>query len=224
MSVRRKKNPVQIYRIDGKDSFVEVIGGMIDKGKVQINFVEYDPKNGNKQTCIINTYVDLPVYMGFIEGVLSGEFRNRVETAKASKTLDGVSVNTYTSFFASMGGVNEENVAKDFEKYKEQYPWLNEKQAISRQFKVQSGSKYPYVLRGEVGAGKSNDKGLIVPQGSAKKFVNIPVTYDMMMALAATSKYYIQAYYNQLVADMGKKIWKNQMDNYNFDFTNPPKK
>lgn len=214
---RRKRNPMQIFRIDGKDSFVEVLGGMIDKGKIQVNFVEYDPKNGNKQTAIINTYINLPLFMGFVEGVLSGEFRNRINEAKTSKYLDGQPVNAYTSYFASMGGVNEESVAKNFETHKAMYPWLAEGQAISRQFKVQVGSKYPYVLRGEVGVGKSNDKGLIVPQGTAKKYINIPIPYEQMMALAATTKAFVDAYYAQLVGKMVEKgAWKWQMEEYDF--------
>ena len=220
---RKQRNPIQIYRVDGKDSFVEILGGMIDKGKIQINFVEYDPKNGNKQTAIINTYIDLPLFMGWIEGILSGEFRSRIAEAKATKSFDGKAVSPYTSYFASMGGVNEENVAKDFEKYKEQYPWLAEGQAISRQFKVQVGTKYPYVLRGDVSPGKSDERGLIVPQGTAKKYINIPISYDQIMALAAVCKTFINAYYNQLVSSFSDKIWTNQLDQYNFDYTKPPK-
>lgn len=216
---KRKRNPMQIFRIDGKDSFVEVLGGMIDKGKVQINFVEYDPKNGNKQTAIINTYINLPQFMGFVEGVLSGEFRQRIEAAKEAKYLDGQQVNQYTSYFASMGGVNEDSVAKNFETHKAMYPWLEQGQAISRQFKVQTGSKYPYVLRGEVGVGKTNDKGLIVPQGSAKKYINIAISYEQMMALAATTKAFINAYYAQLVSKMAEQgAWQWQMSEYDFNF------
>lgn len=222
---RKKRNPMQIFRVDGKDSFMEILGGMIDKGKIQINFVEYDPTNGNKQKAIISTYVDLPLYMGFVEGILTGEFRHRIEEAKEKKTFEGMTVSDYTSFFTSMGGVNEDNVAKDFEKYKAQYDWLAQGQAISRQFKVQAGKKYPYLLQGCVSVGKTNDKGLIVPQGMAKKYINVGLSYDMMMALAATSKAFINAYYNQLVSGFvtNQGLYPYQMSEYNFDFAKPQK-
>lgn len=216
-----KSNPLQMYRIDGQNCFVEFMAGMLDKGKVNINFCEYDPKNGNKQTSRIDIYVDSALFLGWCEGVLSGEFDRMIAADKESGWHDGQKVSQYTAWFSSMGGINEDDTKRRLEKLKELYPWVSDGIAISRQFKVQESTKYKYVFRGEVGIGKSNDKGLIVPQGMAKKYTQIPVRYDDVMGLCAVCRAYITAYYNQHIAQKANDLWKNQYANVDFGHLAP---
>lgn len=217
----KKKNPYQIYREDGKNSFVEIVGNMLHKGIVVINFCEYDEKT-NKQTSKIDLYVETPKFLGLMNGMLNGEFRQRIEKAKAEGVFEGEKVSQYTSYFMDMGGANEDKVKEKFNVYQERFPWLKEGMAISRQFKVQTGtnSKYPYVFRGEVGPGKSNDKGLIVPQGRPMKYTNIPFTYDSIMACASICVSYISAFYAQHLNVLAPSLWKMQTENY--DMNNLP--
>lgn len=218
----KKKNPYQIYREDGKNSFVEVVGSMLPKGQVVINFCEYDEKT-NKQTSLIDTYIDTPAFLGLMNGIISGQFSKRIEKAQAEGKFEGQAVSQYTSYFVNMGGVNEEKVKANLQKYQERFPWLKEGMGISRQFKVQVGSnsKYPIVFRGEIGPGTSNDKGLIVPQGRTAKYTNIPFTYDDIMACASISKAFIEGFYSQHLSLLAPKLWLNQDDNYDMAIIRP---
>ena len=199
----------QIFRVDGKNSFMEVLNVAFPIGKVQFNFVEYDEKT-NKQTKKLDIYMDALQAVALAERILSGDFAATVNAAKAAGKFNGMNVTTYTSFFTDMGGISEEKVAKKLEEYQKQYPFVKEGQAISRQFKIQTGSKYPWVLRAEYGPGKSSDTGLIVPQGNAPVYINLPVDADSFYKMAVAIKYSYQAYLNQYYAKFGDKLFPNE--------------
>jgi hypothetical protein len=199
----------QIYRVDGKNSFMEVLNVAFPIGKVQFNFVEYD-ETTNKQTKKLDIYMDVLQAVSLAERILNGEFARMVESAKATKKFNGAMVTNYTSFFTDMGGISEEKVEKKFEEYQAQYPFVQKGQAISRQFKIQTGSKYPWVLRAEYGPGKSSDTGLIVPQGNAPVYINLPVDADSFYKMAVAIKYAYQAYLNQYYSKFGDKLFPNE--------------
>lgn len=205
----RDSYSTQIFRVDGKNSFMEVLNIAFPIGKVQFNFVEYDEKT-NKQTKKLDIYMDALQAVALAERILSGDFAAMVQNAKTSGKFNGMNVTTYTSFFTDMGGISEEKVAKKLEDYQKQYPFVKEGQAISRQFKIQTGSKYPWVLRAEYGPGKSSDTGLIVPQGNAPVYINLPVDADSFYKMAVAIKYSYQAYLNQYYAKFGDKLFPNE--------------
>jgi hypothetical protein len=205
----RDSYSTQIFRVDGKNSFMEVLNIAFPIGKVQFNFVEYDEKT-NKQTKKLDIYMDALQAVALAERILSGDFAAMVQNAKTSGKFNGINVTTYTSFFTDMGGISEEKVAKKLEDYQKQYPFVKEGQAISRQFKIQTGSKYPWVLRAEYGPGKSSDTGLIVPQGNAPVYINLPVDADSFYKMAVAIKYSYQAYLNQYYAKFGDKLFPNE--------------
>ena len=205
----RDSYSTQILRDDGKNSFMEVLNVAFPIGKVQFNFVEYDEKT-NKQTKKLDIYMDVLQAVALAERILSGDFAATVNAAKAAGKFNGMNVTTYTSFFTDMGGISEEKVAKKLEEYQKQYPFVKEGQAISRQFKIQTGSKYPWVLRAEYGPGKSSDTGLIVPQGNAPVYINLPVDADSFYKMAVAIKYSYQAYLNQYYAKFGDKLFPNE--------------
>jgi hypothetical protein len=205
----RDSYSTQIFRVDGKNSFMEVLNVAFPIGKVQFNFVEYDEQT-NKQTKKLDIYMDALQAVALAERILNGEFARMVADAKAAKKFNGMMVTNYTSFFTDMGGISEEKVEKKFEDYQKQYPFLQKGQAISRQFKIQTGSKYPWVLRAEYGPGKSSDTGLIVPQGSAPLFINLPVDADSFYKMAVAIKYSYQAYLDQYYAKFGDKLFPNE--------------
>ena len=199
----------QIFRLDGKNSFMEILNSAFSIKKVQFNFIEYDPNDNNKQTRKLEIYMDVLQAVALAERILSGEFASMVERAKTAGKFGGFNVTQYTSFFTDMGGVSEEKVAKNFAAYKERFPFLQSGQAISRQFKIQTGSKYPWVLRAEYGPGQSSDKGLIVPQGSAPMYINMPVDADSFFKMAVAIKTSYQAYLNQYYAKYASKLFPN---------------
>ena len=203
----RDSYSTQIFRVDGKNSFVEVLNVAFPIKKVQINFVEYDPNQNNKQTKKLDMYMDFWLANSLAERVLSGSFAAMIEKAKAEGRFNGSAITAYTSFFTDMGGVSEEKVAKNFSHYKEKYPFLQQGMAISRQLKIQTGTKYPYVLRAEYGPGKSSDKGLIVPQGSAPMFINLPMDADSFYKMAVAIKMSCQAYLNQYYTKYADRLF-----------------
>jgi hypothetical protein len=205
----RDSYSTQIFRVDGKNSFMEVLNVAFPIGKVQFNFDEYDEKT-NKQVKKLDIYMDALQAVALAERILSGDFAAMVQNAKTAGKFNGMTVSTYTSFFTDMGGISEEKVAKKFEDYQKQYPFVKEGQAISRQFKIQTGSKYPWVLRAEYGPGKSSDTGLIVPQGNAPVYINLPVDADSFYKMAVAIKYSYQAYLNQYYAKFGDKLFPNE--------------
>lgn len=199
----------QIFRLDGKNSFMEILNSAFSIKKVQFNFIEYDPNDNNKQTKKLEIYMDVLQAVALAERILSGEFASMVEKAKATGRFGGFNITQYTSYFTDMGGVSEEKVAKNFSSYKERFPFLQPNQAISRQFKIQTGSKYPWVLRAEYGPGQSSDKGLIVPQGTAPIYINMPVDADSFFKMAVAIKTSYQAYLNQYYAKYASSLFPN---------------
>lgn len=197
----------QIFRVDGKNTFLEALNVAFPIKKLQINFIEYDPAQNNKQTKKLDIYMDILQAVALSERILSGEFASMVEKAKAANKFAGSPITPYTSFFTDMGGISEEKVAKNFDSLKERYPFLQKGQAISRQLKIQTGSKYPWVLRAEYGPGQSSDKGLIVPQGNAPIFINIPIDSDSFFKMAVAIKYSYQAYLNQYYAKYADQLF-----------------
>jgi hypothetical protein len=208
----RNSYSTQIFRVDGKNSFMEVLNVAFPIKKVQFNFVEYDPET-NKQTKKLDIYMDVLQAVALSERILSGDFANMVDKAKATGKFNGANCTSYTSFFTDMGGISEENVEKKFDEFKERYPFIQKGQAISRQLKIQTGTKYPWVLRAEYGPGKSSDTGLIVPQGTAPMFINLPIDADSFYKMAAAIKYSYQAYLNQYYAKYANELFPNDRVN-----------
>lgn len=205
----RDSYSTQIFRVDGKNSFMEVLNVAFPIGKVQFNFVEYDEKT-NKQVKKLDIYMDALQAVALAERILSGDFAAMVNNAKAAGKFNGMTVSNYTSFFTDMGGISEDKVEKKLEDYQKQYSFVKPGMAISRQFKIQTGQKYPWVLRAEYGPGKSSDTGLIVPQGNAPVYINLPVDADSFYKMAVAIKYSYQAYLNQYYAKFGDKLFPNE--------------
>ena len=205
----RESYSTQVFRVDGKNSFMEVLNTAYPIGKVQFNFVEYDPNQNNKQTKKLDIYMDTLTAVALAERILNGEFERMIEKAKATGKFNGANVSSYTSFFTDMGGISEANVEKKLDEYKAKYPFVQSGVAISRQLKIQTGSKYPFVLRAEYGPGKSNETGLIVPAGNAPVYINLPIDADSFYKMAVAIKYSYQAYLNQYYSANSAKLFKN---------------
>lgn len=197
----------QIYRVDGKNSFVEVLADALNIDKFQINFVQYD-ESTHKQTASLPMYVNALSLVALAERILNGEFNREIKAAQKDGTYQGKQVNDYTSFFTVMGGIKESVVEAHFDDMKKRYPFIQKGMAISRQLKIQRGQKYPYVLRVEYNTGKSDDKGLIVPSsGKAQMAVSIPLTYDNANEFATAIKYAYQAYLTQYYTIFRKTLF-----------------
>lgn len=194
MSERKIQYYNQIYRVDGKNVFLEVLNNAfnIGKGKVNINFVKYDDSGITEK---IDIYIDLPKALLLCNDILSGKLAKTVALALKEGKFENKPVNDYTSYFVNMGGKNEEAAKRE------------DGMALSKQFKIQKGNKVPWIFRAEIGPGKSNETGLIVPQGKAEKFINVPLTDDDLKIFALLLEKHINAYITHVYLDHAKDFY-----------------
>lgn len=201
----------QIYRVDGRNVFFEVLNSMFQApyNKVNFNFISYDEQT-KKQTKNLGVYMGLDKALLLCNEILSGKLSAMVSKARAENSFNGAPLNDFTSFFTEMGGTAEAGVQKKFDHYKAKHPWLQPGMAISRQFKIQAGQKVPWIFRVEYGPGRSNDTGLIAPTGKPEEFVNVPLTNESLKMFALVLQCHIQAYYNQFYAKLSPVLYQNE--------------
>lgn len=192
----------QIARFDGKNCFLEVMnnGFALGKGKVLLNFVQYDTSvgAGDRIVANIDIYMDLQKAAYLCEEIKSGQFAKMVRDAKKVGKFKNQTVNDYTVYFVDMGGKTPERAARP------------DGLALSRQFKIQTGSRMPWVLRAEVGPGEVNETGLIVPKGKCEKYINIALTDEDFKALAVMLDKHIQAYINHVYQSHSDRFYPRE--------------
>lgn len=201
----------QIFRVDAKDCFLEILNSAFPIGKVQMNFIKYN-SNTHKQEQKLEFYFDFNTALYLCNLITSGRLDRTIAAAAQSKTFDGKPVNDFTSYFTEMGGINCKDHAK-WAKYNEIYPWLTQGSSVSRQFKIQKSSLYKYMFRLEYGNGTVNEKGLIVPTGKSEVALNVPITEKDAIAMALTIQMEMQAYRNQFYQLFASKLFPGQKCN-----------
>lgn len=208
----KDKYSSQIFRCDGQNVFLEIVNTCFSIGKVGLNFCEYDAET-KKQLKKLTIYIDVNKALVLANDILNGNFENKVNKAKQEKTFNGSPINAYTSYFIDMGGINEDKVNQKLSEYQELYPFVQPGMAISRQLKIQAGNKLPWIIRAEYGPGKSNQTGLIVPNGLAPLYVNIPCTDDTFKEMAMAIKVHYEAYLNQYYNKFNKELFPSDKVN-----------
>jgi len=190
----------QIARFDGKNVFVEVLNNTfhLGKGKVMLNFIKYNEKGVTDK---IDIYIDIQKAVVLCQDILSGKLARNVRDAQATKMFENKPVSPYTSYFTSLGGQNEARAGRA------------DGMALSKQFKIQAGTRVPWVLRAETGPGKSSDTGLIVPSGKAEQYINVALQDEDLKALALLLDKHINAYINHVYTDHAKDFYPNERIN-----------
>ena len=178
-------------------------------GKVQINFAQYDEKT-HKQTQLLEYYFDFSTALYLSNLILSGRLDRMIKEAEHEGTFKGRPVNDYTSYFEDLSGVNCEDNADKWNKYKARFGWLNEHSSVSRQFKVQKSSKYKYMFRLEYGNGKKEGTGIIKPIEACKTYIQIPLTEKDAIAFAKTIEMDLAAYRTQYYIKFADKLFNGQ--------------
>lgn len=176
------RNPQQLVKVSGKDTFVEIMNDAFGIGKVVINFAKYNEKAqaGSKITDQVNIYMDLDEALVLCHDIVSGKIAAlaKIEKDKGKKYPDAI--------FTKLGGTSARSLAS---KGKSRPDGMSE----SRQFKIQPGARADFMLVGEKGKGEENATGLIVPKGSETK-VMVPFSSDDLKKLALVLQSNIQAY------------------------------
>ncbi|WP_180953926.1 hypothetical protein [Bacillus sp. M6-12] len=201
----REKSPQQIIRFDGKNVFVEVMNSAFGIGKVQLNFIEYDTSKEAKsrQTKNIPMYIDTDKFLLLTQDILSGRMVHLAKQANDAKTKGGYKY--AKEIYADLGGISAENLKR---RGKERPDGMS----MSRQFKITPGDKIPWILSAEIGAGKEDDKGLIVPQGRPEEFVRVALSDDDFKKLAIVVQSHIQAYIASQYESQEVQELKAQLD------------
>ncbi len=212
------KYDTQIYRIDGKNCFLEVLntgfsmrvpsrstpGEYSILRKVQINMIQYD-ENTHAQKQKLEFYLDFPDAMVLCNEITSGRLDIKMARAAKEGSFEGRPINDYTAYWQNLGGK-----AKPSEKDRETYNWLEPGSALSRQLKIQKSTKYKYMIVGEYGKGKVGPTGLIIPDGSRKAYVQVPVNESDALGLALTLVQHMNAYWNQYYARFSDALFPQQ--------------
>lgn len=181
----RNNNSLQIFRLDGKNSFMEVMNTGFEIGKVHMNFITYDltKKEGERYTNKISIYMDIDKFLVLSADIMSGKIHKLAENEKAKG-------NRYADkIFDDMGGTPAETLAQ---RNKAREDGGSE----SRVLKLIPGQKLPFIFQAELGKGEKNEKGLIVPRYGAKpeQKVMIPMQGDDLKRFALVVKMHLDAY------------------------------
>lgn len=201
---KREYENFQIYRADGRNVFIEVLRSAFKIGKVQINFIEYNPSNGNKQSKKIETYMDIPKFLVLAQDVLSGRMTSLAnqENQRLAKQIEDAKANKRDTkymyakeIFEDMGGISSKRIELSGRKFSFDVP---KGSSVSRILRLTPGAKMPWMISGQLGLGKENATGLIVPQGSPKEIVRIPMNNETLKELVLVTKAHIEAYYTSV--------------------------
>lgn len=202
-----EKYSTQIFRADGKNCFLEVLNTCFCIGKVLINMCAYDPST-HKEKQRFEFYLDFGDALFLAEEIRSGRLDRTIAEAAKTGTFDGKPINEYTAYYTNMGGTKPSSAKH--EKYRDQFDWLSKDKCVSKVFKIQKSSKYKYLIRGEYGLGNENEKGLIVPDGTPKAYIQIPFTEKDSLVFARTLDIHIQAFLAQFYSTFAEKLFPTQ--------------
>lgn len=185
----KEKANNQIYRIDGKNCFVECMTDGMDIGQIVMNFVTYNTslEKGSRQTNFIPIYLSIPEFLALAENFANGEIARKASLARAA--LAG-KTGFVEPLYCVLGGTSAK-------KLREQGKARPDGKSLSRKMSIAAGEKYPYLLIAEQGVGETDMMGLIVPKFTAKTAearVSVPVKEESLQQMFAIAKVYIQAY------------------------------
>jgi hypothetical protein len=187
------KNPNQIIRLDGKNVFLEVMNNAFPIGKVQINFIEYNPEaeKNNRQTKNIPIYIDMDKFLVLANDILSGRMAKLAQQSREARDKGGYRY--AKEIFVDLGGVPAE-------KLKERGQERPDGKDLSRQFKITPGDKLPWILSAEVGPGRKEENGLIAPFSTPENpyrpdaIVRVPLSDEDFKKFALVVQTHIHSY------------------------------
>ncbi|WP_368262603.1 hypothetical protein [Clostridium disporicum] len=175
----------QILKLDGKDTFFEIMANAFGIDKVQINFRKYDDsqEKGSKITQSVDIFIDIPEALVLSQDILSGKIAQLAKTEKAKGAKYPAQI------WQTMGGVNAEKAKTR--------GLRTDGMALSRVLKIVPGLKQPFVFTAESGKGEENDKGLIVPRygTTPENRIMVAVTDEQLKQIALLIQTHVQAYY-----------------------------
>lgn len=177
-----EKNPQQLIKLSGKDTFVEVLNNPFEIGKIVFGFAKYNEKAepGKRITDNIQMYMDLDEALVFAHDILSGKIPQLAKIEKDKGTPYPKEV------YKKQGGTSAARLTASGKERPDKAP-------ESRVFKLSPGGKVDFILTAEKGKGEESNTGLII-QKKVETKVLVPISADDLKRLAIVIQSNIQAY------------------------------
>lgn len=97
-------------------------------------------------------------------------------------------------YHSPLGGINEEKCRER--------KLRSDGKAISRSFNLAPGNRQPYIITAEQRPGKTDERGLIVPEnGRPEIVIRVPATREMLIGAVELTNRHITAYLAGMYAD-----------------------
>lgn len=166
---KNTRDPEQLYRIDGKNVFCEVMANGLGIDKVCINFVEYNAaaSRGDRIKNGIGFYMPIYTAKRLSLDILSGRIALLGKAAK--KKAEEAGQKYAKAVFEQLGGTPSK-FAKDG------IP-------VARSLTITPGSAQPWILCAKQGPGHETKEGLIV-MDKCEAIIRVPMSNDIMKELA----------------------------------------
>lgn len=174
----------QVIRIDGKNCFVEIMTGQFHKGKVILNFEQYDDTKakGERTVARITYFMPFDKFLQLEQDVKSGKLAKLAEKEKLANKYPN-------AIYTDLTGTSSELLKRNNQARPDGH-------SESRQLKIIPGLKADFMFQAEKGPGEKSDKGIIKPLYGNKpeQKVAIPMSGNDIKRLFALTKIHIVGY------------------------------
>ena len=183
---RKATAPVEheITSINNLSSFVKAKANSFGIERLQLSFVNYDSET-KKLSHSIDCFLKFDEALYICIMILQQQLArlNKKERERCKQTGEKYCKAIFTS---TLGGIHEEKVRRK--------NLRSDGKAISRHFTISPGLKQDYVITCLQGAGHSNEKGLIVPDGNPDITIRVACSSSDLRKFALMIKSHIEGY------------------------------
>jgi len=172
-----ERNMHQIIRKDARACFVESKSDCFHLGKAHLEFAAYDMSRaqGSRFTNHVHIYIDIAGFLELCNEAVSGylhaqmrKLRQLATESERNPTDINLSKQANTPLYETLGGTAAQRMREP----------RSDGMSQSRCMKLFAGKKQDYLLCAESGPGKTDAKGLIVPQYGNKPEQRVTVAMD----------------------------------------------
>lgn len=153
-----------IYAFYGSTSFCKIKNTALQIGKVLFSFVTTDKDGKAIKDKSVDIYLEIPNALVLARDIIQGNVAKRREVEKAKGEQYPKAI-----WQSTLGGKHEEAAGR------------SDGKAISRYFEITPASKGIYCFAAKSGPGKTNENGLIVPDGKPDVTIYVPVPSEAEM-------------------------------------------
>ena len=183
---RKATAPVEheITSINNLSSFVKAKANSFGIERLQLSFVNYDSET-KKLSHSLDCFLKFDEALYLCNMILQQQLArlNKKERERCKQTGEKYCKAIFTS---TLGGIHEEKVRRK--------NLRSDGKAISRHFTISPGLKQDYVITCLQGAGHSNEKGLIVPDGNPDITIRVACSSSDLRKFALMIKSHIEGY------------------------------